>query len=59
MELLAGKSAAEAPKPLTPPEETEMLAGPPQSKPISREPINLTMTNDAKSIFETIGKLAG
>ncbi|HUJ83783.1 MAG TPA: cohesin domain-containing protein [Candidatus Acidoferrales bacterium] len=59
MELLAAKSASEAPKPPTPPEETEVLAGPPQLKPISREPINLTMTNDAKIIFETIGKLAG
>src|SRR5262249_54245501 len=58
-QMLAEKSATEAPKPPAPPEETEVLAGPPQLKPISREPINLTMTNDAKVIFETIGKLAG
>ncbi|MHB8525812.1 MAG: cohesin domain-containing protein, partial [Candidatus Acidiferrales bacterium] len=27
--------------------------------PLSREPINLKMTNDARTIFETIGQLAG
>ena len=59
MQMLAAKSQADAPVPATAPEETEVLAGPPQLKPISRELINLTMTNDAKVIFETIGKLAG
>ena len=28
-------------------------------KPISLEPINLKMTNDARVVFETIAKLAG
>ncbi len=60
MQILADNGAAEAPKPVVPPrEETEVLAGPPQLKPISRELINLTVTNDAKQVFETIGKLAG
>ena len=59
MQLLAESAAANAPQPVASPEESEVLAGPPQLKPISREPINLTMTNDAKIIFETIGKLAG
>jgi general secretion pathway protein D len=59
-QMLAENAPAEAPKPTAPPaEEAEVLAGPPQLKPISRELINLTMTNDAKVIYETIGKLAG
>jgi len=33
--------------------------GPPALKPVSREPINLRLTEDAKRVFETIGKLAG
>src|SRR6202011_4529259 len=32
---------------------------PPQLKPLSRAAINLKMTNDAKIVFDTIGKLAG
>src|SRR6202043_494365 len=32
---------------------------PPEIKPLSRAPVNLKMTNDAKIIFDTIGKLAG
>lgn len=33
--------------------------GPAELAPLSRAPINLRATNDAKVIFETIGKLAG
>jgi general secretion pathway protein D len=32
---------------------------PPEIKPLSRAPINLKMTEDAKKVFDTIGKLAG
>jgi general secretion pathway protein D len=32
---------------------------PPELKPLSRAPINLRITNDARTAFETIGKLAG
>jgi len=32
---------------------------PPEIKPFSRAPVNLKMSNDAKTIFDTIGKLAG
>src|SRR6267378_3548598 len=32
---------------------------PPEIKPLSRAAINLKMTNDAKIVFDTIGKLAG
>ena len=61
LELIASKRAADeagaaAPKP---PAEEVLAARPPQLKPLSRAPYNLLMTNDAKTIFETIGKLAG
>ncbi|MDE3137355.1 MAG: hypothetical protein KGL59_12325 [Acidobacteriota bacterium] len=37
----------------------ELRQMPPELKPISTEPINLKMTNDARIVFETIAKLAG
>ena len=40
-------------------DETELASAPPQLKPLSRAPINLKMSNDAKVVFDTIGKLAG
>jgi general secretion pathway protein D len=48
-----------APKaaPATPNEQ--ILSEPPELKPLSREPINLKMTNDARVVYETIAKLAG
>lgn len=33
--------------------------GPPQLQPVSRAPLNLHITEDARVVFETIGKLAG
>lgn len=46
-------------------ERTEFSGGhnlaekPPELMPVSRAPINLKMSNDAKVVFETVGKLAG
>jgi general secretion pathway protein D len=40
-------------------DEKEMLAGPPSLQPLSREPLNLKMSNDSRVVFETIAKLAG
>ncbi len=37
----------------------ELRQMPPELKPISTQPINLKMTNDARIVFETIAKLAG
>jgi general secretion pathway protein D len=37
----------------------DLLSAPPHLQPLSREPVNLKMTNDARTVFETIGKLAG
>jgi general secretion pathway protein D len=60
-DLLAAKAAAQSPKTINPnpTDDTDLLAGPPELKLISREPINLKMTNDARVVFETIAKLAG
>ncbi|HKV06352.1 MAG TPA: hypothetical protein VJO53_14750, partial [Candidatus Acidoferrales bacterium] len=61
MQLIAAKNAASAlsrPNP-NPPNDEDLLTAPPELKPLSREPINLKMTNDARVVFETIAKLAG
>src|ERR1700730_11388079 len=39
--------------------EQPLASMPPEIKPLSRAAINLKMTNDAKIVFDTIGKLAG
>jgi len=40
-------------------DQAELASTPPQIKPLSRAPINLKMSNDAKVVFDTIGKLSG
>jgi general secretion pathway protein D len=40
-------------------DETKVMAGPPQLEPLSRSPINMKATNDAKAVFDAVGKLAG
>ena len=50
------QNAAPAPSPS---EEPQLMAGPPELQPLSRAPINMKATNDAKAIFDAIGKLAG
>ena len=42
-----------------PPENEQILAQPPQLKPLSAEMINVKMTNDARVVFDTIAKMAG
>src|SRR3984893_11530978 len=39
--------------------EPKLMAGPPQLQPLSHAPINMKATNDAKAVFDAIGKLAG
>jgi len=39
--------------------QLENALGPTELKPLSQAPINMRMTNEAKVVFETIGKLAG
>jgi general secretion pathway protein D len=60
LELLAAKSAATSgPSSPQPEEKPKLQENPPELMPISAAAINLKMTNDAKIIYETIGKLAG
>jgi general secretion pathway protein D len=58
---LIGAKAREAEAAAAPPKEAEapLASAPPELKPLSRAPINLKMANDARIVFETIGKLAG
>src|ERR1700677_2264084 len=59
-ELLTAVNNMEKPEPDGSAEdEKEMLAGAPQLKPLSQEPLNLKMTNDSKVVFETMANLAG
>jgi general secretion pathway protein D len=58
-DLIAARTAAAAPPKSPEPNNDSLLLGPPELKPLSREPINLKMTNDARVVFETIAKLAG
>jgi general secretion pathway protein D len=61
MDLLAAKSATATSKSINPnpSEDSDLLAAPPELKPVSTELINLKMTNDARVVFETVAKLAG
>lgn len=62
LQLIAARSGAAASKssaPGAPSIDSELLAAPPELKPLSREPINFRATEDARTVFETIGKLAG
>ncbi len=61
VEIIAEKNRAadEAAEPPADPNEAVLAAMPPEIKPLSRAPINLKMSNDAKIVFDTIGKLAG
>ena len=52
----AADAAAEVPPD---PNEQPLASMPPEIKPLSRAPINLKMSNDAKLVFDTVAKLAG
>src|SRR5271156_2589436 len=59
MDLMLAQSAANQHGENQAPPDEQVLSGPPELKPLSREPINLKMTNDARVVYETIAKLAG
>jgi general secretion pathway protein D len=61
IELIAEKNRASdaASEPPVDPNEVPLAALPPEIKPLSRAPISLKMSNDAKIVFDTIAKLAG
>ena len=39
--------------------QTELAERPPDLKPLSNSPINIRMSNDARAVYDTVGKLAG
>jgi len=61
VEMIAEKNRAAdaAAEPPSDPNEVTLAAMPPEIKPLSRAPINLKMSEDAKKVFDTVGKLAG
>jgi general secretion pathway protein D len=61
VEMIAEKNRAAdaAAEPPSEPNEAPLAAMPPEIKPLSRAPINLKMSEDAKKVFDTVGKLAG
>lgn len=61
MDLLRAKNAAAAPPASNPgpTDDADLLSAPPELKPMSTEPINLKMTEDARVVYEAIAKLAG
>src|SRR5712691_5415080 len=62
VEMIAEKNRAAdaAAEPPADANEAPLAASPPEIKPLSRAPINLKMPNqEAKIVFDTIGKLAG
>jgi general secretion pathway protein D len=54
-----GTTPSSAPGTPSAPERPRLMEGPPQLEPLSRSPISMKATNDAKVIFDTVGKLAG
>jgi general secretion pathway protein D len=61
MDLISAQPTTAAPAVVDPnaARDADLLTGPPNLNPLSTEPINLKMTNDARIVFETIAKLAG
>src|ERR1700682_976990 len=61
VDMIAEKNRAAdaAAEPPADPNETPLAAMPPEIKRLAGASISLTMDNDAKIVFETIGKLAG
>jgi general secretion pathway protein D len=61
--MIDAAKAPSAPKSAAPPSDLDKLlqqaGGPVELAPISNVPINLKITEDAKVIYETVGKLAG
>src|SRR5271156_2338725 len=61
LDMLTGKPATPGVPPAQPgsvlEDEFHLLARPPDLKPLSREPVNLKMTNDTRIVYETLAKL--
>jgi len=63
LDMLSGKAALPgAPPAKSGPalsDDSRLLERPPELKPLSREPINLKISNDSRIVYETIAKLRG
>src|SRR5437764_2478700 len=58
-ELLAEREHRKETPPPTDHNQQPLASLPPEIKPLSRAPISMKMSNDAKIVFDTIGKYAG
>ena len=63
LDMLSGKAALPGAPPAksgpTLSDNSRLLERPPELKPLSREPINLKISNDSRIVYETIAKLRG
>jgi general secretion pathway protein D len=61
IDLITAKGVAQTSSMVNPnvADDEDLLSAPPVLKPLSHDPINLKMVNQAKTVFETIAKLAG
>jgi len=64
LDMLAGKTPLPGAPPVKggsvpPSDESRLLEKPPELKPLSREPINLKISNDSRIVYEAICKLRG
>ena len=64
LDMLAGKPSLPGAPPAKPSsgaglDDSRLLDHPPELKPMSREPINLKISNDSRIVYETIAKLRG
>src|SRR6267143_1172119 len=58
--MAAKQGSTQNSRPTSPAEEDiKLMAGPPKLEPLSRSAINMKATNDAKAVFDAVGKLAG
>jgi general secretion pathway protein D len=58
-EIMAEKNRASEAPPPTDHNQQPLASMPPEMKPLSRAPISMKLSNDAKIVFDTIGKEAG
>ena len=58
-EMIAERNRTSEPEAPTDHNQQPLASMPPEIKPLTRAPINLKMVNDAKIVFDTIGKFAG
>jgi len=53
------ENSKQPPDPAPPQPQSDLAEGPPDLKPLSNAPINIRMSNDARAVYDTLGKLAG